>query len=148
MRTLFAALIALTVAGEARADLGPAPSCPAGLQSAYYMGRYCAAIDCTSDEQCGGEKCIERPVCLRPKSETEFAYEGECPAAGTCSDQCVTRKICTVRAESGDPSTPPGTRHGCGCSTPGRDNGDLVVAAFACSVAGLAAWRATKARRR
>lgn len=135
----------------AQADVGPAPKCPSGLSSSYDMGRFCAVTECSSDSDCGAEKCVERPVCVKPRGNT-FDYEGECN--GSCgSGECLSKKICTVEG-AGAPAassagstgagatptggTPTGGQRSCGCSVPGDDRGwsalvglGLVVAAGA-----------------
>lgn len=122
--------LALTLAAFtpslALADVGPAPKCPEGLKSSYDKGRFCAVIECSSDAECGSEKCVERPVCLKERGET-FDYEGEC--SGACgSGECLTKKICTVESESTpEKGTPTGGQRSCGCAVPGDDRGWSAV---------------------
>jgi MYXO-CTERM domain-containing protein len=136
LATLVASLV-LSGAPDAVADIGPPTQCPDGLANSYMEGRYCAPIECTKDDECGDEKCVERSVCLHPRDRGDdagehkyFEYVGECGTSPTCSDgTCMTKKVCTTKG--GGPTTvdtPAGGKRGCGCSVPGGSVGAGLAA--------------------
>ncbi len=105
--------LALGLSGQAAADVGPAPRCPTGLQSAYLYGRYCAPVTCTTDADCGGgASCAERSFCLAPRTPDTpdaIAWQGNCEGGATCSQgaTCSRARYCggPVAAQPSQPAS-------------------------------------------
>ncbi len=136
----------LARAGDARADIGPPPQCPAGLSPSYWEGHYCAPIACSTDGDCGAQKCVERAVCLHarersnlPNTDKQFEYVGECGASPTCTDgTCITKKFCTTPgATVPGVDEPAGGKKGCGCAVPGGKLGTTLCALTVATGIGL-----------
>lgn len=117
MRSTFVLLALLAFAAPALADVGPAPTCPTGQQSAYFRGRYCAPVECVGNDPCpSGSTCEERALCLQardPNGHDSVAVVGECEN-GTCPSggTCTRKKFCgepgsgASAAPTPTPSTP------------------------------------------
>lgn len=126
----------------ARADVGPAPSCPTGLRSAYLMGRYCAPVACRSDSECEGDStCAQRAYCVRERDSSQpdaLQWAGSCEGDQACSgdERCVRASFCGPRVESAASETPAQTSEPTASAqpvseTPGRRRGCDVLAAGA-----------------
>jgi uncharacterized protein (TIGR03382 family) len=103
------AFVLATLPALAQADVGPAPTCPAGLRSAYWMGRFCAVVPCTSDAECGdGATCETRAYCVDAREGTpDVGFAGTCENGAACpgSATCSTQRYCG--APSGGAAAPP-----------------------------------------
>ncbi len=99
-------LAGLLLVSSAHADVGPAPSCPTGLEGAYAFGHYCAPMACSSDDDCPtGSGCEERAFCLAPRSGSTpdaLEYLGSCASDGTCESgaTCNRQMYCGVVSSS------------------------------------------------
>ncbi|MFO0693676.1 MAG: hypothetical protein U0230_08990 [Polyangiales bacterium] len=114
MRSTFVLFALLAFAAPALADVGPAPSCPTGQQSAYFRGRYCAPVECAANDACpSGATCEERALCLQardPNGRDSVAVVGECEN-GACPNggTCTRRKFCGEASSGAAPSPAPST---------------------------------------
>ncbi len=134
-------LAGLLLVSSAHADVGPAPSCPTGLEGAYAFGHYCAPMACSSDDDCPtGSGCEERAFCLAPRSGSTpdaLEYLGSCASDGTCESgaTCNRQMYCGVVSSS---------EGRCDASASARTSPSAVGAPLA--LAFVAAWLVLRRR--
>jgi MYXO-CTERM domain-containing protein len=113
MRSLFAGLVALcaiATAGDALADVGPAPKCPAGTHSAYLKGRRCVKDGYVLRENAEGH--VEEVATGQPVASPRSPVPAN---ADSPSDSPVTPP-----PSEATPSSPPPAPKAGGCSTTAR----------------------------
>lgn len=97
-------------ATAARADVGPAPTCPTGLTSAYHYGRYCAPVSCSSASDCADPAtCEVRGYCLAqrdPQTPNLRTWQGNCDGNQACpsGSTCVRESFCGERTGGAAPT--------------------------------------------
>lgn len=113
IRSLSSAAILVGVslfATAARADVGPAPTCPTGLTSAYHYGRYCAPVSCSSSSDCNQPAtCEVRGYCLAvrdPQTPNLRTWQGNCDGNQACrsGSTCVRESFCGERTGGAAPT--------------------------------------------
>jgi MYXO-CTERM domain-containing protein len=111
-------------AADARADLGPAPSCPAGSHSQYLYGRHCVPDGSHLEADPNGG--------IRTVQDTPAANASGAPAPTAPSASAASPTPPTVTP----PEATPPSKRGCACDVAGgaSDGAPVALALVACAL--------------